>query len=277
MEHPVFQNRFSLIFYILVWTIISGVLAYAVFPFSGNSLTESLVWGSTAGFLFGIISLPLWNILKYSDYLAQRRWQSIINYIALGLLTVGVWIGATYFIVGFILVPEVKDSWLISLIPFQTLIGSCFFVITVLVCNNILKVENEIQTEDELDKIDAETIDNEPISEQVEIIEQIAIKVRQKIEVVMVPDIIFIQSEGDYTMIHTANSHFLKEQTMKYFGEHLPPNQFVRIHRSYIVNVHAISKIELFEKQTHLLTMKNGLQIKASLAGYKLLKSVLKL
>jgi DNA-binding LytR/AlgR family response regulator len=64
---------------------------------------------------------------------------------------------------------------------------------------------------------------------------------------------------------------------MKYFEEHLPSNLFVRVHRSCIVNVQVISKIELFEKQNQLLTLQNGLQVKASATGYKLLKRTLNL
>jgi DNA-binding LytR/AlgR family response regulator len=77
--------------------------------------------------------------------------------------------------------------------------------------------------------------------------------------------------------IFTESGKYMKEQTMKYFEEHLSPSKFVRVHRSCIVNVDAISRVELYEKQTQLLILKNGIQIKMSQAGYKLLKGRLKL
>jgi len=86
-----------------------------------------------------------------------------------------------------------------------------------------------------------------------------------------------MQADGDYVQIFTEQAKFLKEQTMKYFEEHLPDNQFVRVHRSVIVNVEMISRIELYEKQSQLLTLKTGQQIKASPAGYKALRAVLNL
>ncbi|MFT4072862.1 MAG: LytTR family DNA-binding domain-containing protein [Dysgonamonadaceae bacterium] len=276
MEHPVFQNKISFSLYVAFWTIVSAAMSITVRTLSPESLTMCLIWGSLAGYSFGGLSLPLWRILKYADYSSQRRWHAMLNYVALGVLMVGVWIGMNYLL--FSVVDNVGYLSLTTrLIPLQFFIGSCFFCITILVYNQWLE-QNEAETPladiiqpDEADVV-VET-DDEPL----EIIERIAIKTKQKIEVVMVPDIIFIQSEGDYTMIHTASGRFLKEQTMKYFETHLPSDQFVRIHRSYIVNVLTISKIELFEKQTHLVILKNGMKVKASLAGYKLLKNVLNL
>ncbi|MBP7274394.1 MAG: LytTR family transcriptional regulator DNA-binding domain-containing protein, partial [Saprospiraceae bacterium] len=84
-------------------------------------------------------------------------------------------------------------------------------------------------------------------------------------------------AESDYVQVITEKGKYLKEQTMKYFEENLLPTKFIRVHRSYIVNVEAISRIELYEKQTQLVTLKNGMQIRMSQSGYKLLKNILKL
>jgi two-component system LytT family response regulator len=77
--------------------------------------------------------------------------------------------------------------------------------------------------------------------------------------------------------LHTAKSAFLKEKTMKYFEENLPPRQFVRIHRSYIVHVNDVTKIELCEKENYRVYLKNGEMLKASSSGYKALKEALSL
>jgi len=111
----------------------------------------------------------------------------------------------------------------------------------------------------------------------VEMLERIAVKSGTKIHVVLIPEIFYLQADGDYVQIFTAQGKYLKEQTMKYFEEHLPENQFVRVHRSVIVNVEMISRIELYEKQAQLLTLKNGQQIKTSPGGYKALRAVLNL
>jgi len=106
---------------------------------------------------------------------------------------------------------------------------------------------------------------------------RIAVKDRQQIHVISVNDIDFIEADGDYVKLHTAQKAYLKEKTMKYFEENLPPQQFIRIHRSYIVNVNEVAKIELYEKDCYRVHLKNGEHLKASSNGYKALKATVSL
>jgi len=106
---------------------------------------------------------------------------------------------------------------------------------------------------------------------------RIAVKSRQQIHVIPVDDIDFIEADGDYVKLHTAQSAFLKEKTMKFFEENLPSQQFIRIHRSYIVNVNEVAKIELYEKDGYRVHLKNGKLLKASSSGYKTLKMAVSL
>jgi len=64
---------------------------------------------------------------------------------------------------------------------------------------------------------------------------------------------------------------------MKYFEENLPSQQFTRIHRSYIVNVNEVAKIQLYEKENYRVHLKNGECLKASSNGYKMLKMAVSL
>jgi DNA-binding LytR/AlgR family response regulator len=77
-------------------------------------------------------------------------------------------------------------------------------------------------------------------------------------------------------MIISSNGKYLKEQTMKYFESHLPKSLFIRVHRSYIVNIEYISAIESYGKQNQQVLLKNGEWLKVSLAGYKALKVALR-
>ncbi len=106
---------------------------------------------------------------------------------------------------------------------------------------------------------------------------RIAVKDRQQIHVISVNDINCIEADGDYVKLHTSKSAYLKEKTMKYFEENLPPQQFIRIHRSYIVNVNEVAKIELYEKENYRVYLKNGEMLKASSNGYKALKAAVSL
>ncbi|MDR2801976.1 MAG: LytTR family DNA-binding domain-containing protein [Prevotellaceae bacterium] len=109
------------------------------------------------------------------------------------------------------------------------------------------------------------------------ILTRVAVKDRQQIHVIPTGNIAYIEAEGDYVKLHTAAGAFLKEKTMKYFEANLPPQQFIRIHRSFIVNVDEVAKIELFEKETYRVHLKNGAILRASSAGYKLLKETVRL
>ncbi|MDR1898201.1 MAG: LytTR family transcriptional regulator DNA-binding domain-containing protein [Prevotellaceae bacterium] len=110
-----------------------------------------------------------------------------------------------------------------------------------------------------------------------EIFERIVVKIRQKIHVIPIHDIMYLQSEGDYVQIVTEKGKYLKEQTMKYFEIHLPKSLFVRIHRSFIINIEYISRIESYGKQSQQISLKNGQWLKVSTSGYKALKTMLNL
>ncbi len=110
------------------------------------------------------------------------------------------------------------------------------------------------------------------IDESDEKIDRIVIKTGASIKVFPLDQVIYLEAQDDYVMIYTTQSKHLKEKTMKYFETHLPPNQFIRIHRSYIVNVDYISQIEHFTKDSYLAILKNGTKLKISDSGYKLLR-----
>ncbi|WP_147277725.1 LytR/AlgR family response regulator transcription factor [Porphyromonas macacae] len=103
----------------------------------------------------------------------------------------------------------------------------------------------------------------------------LAVKDGNRIQVINVKDIIYIEANGDYMMIYTAQKRLIKEETMKNLETQLDPHIFVRVHRSYIVNVHAIERVERYDKQNQALILKNGISIRASLSGYKRLRQTL--
>jgi two-component system, LytTR family, response regulator len=106
---------------------------------------------------------------------------------------------------------------------------------------------------------------------------RIAIKTGIKIIVLPSSSIQYIEADGDYVKIHTKETSYLKEKTMKYFETHLSPSEFIRIHRSYIVNINEIARIEQFDKENHVVILKKGDTLKTSTGGYKLLKQALSL
>ena len=62
---------------------------------------------------------------------------------------------------------------------------------------------------------------------------------------------------------------------MQYFETHLGEQDFVRIHRSYLVKIQQISRLEPYEKDSHLAILSTGQKLPVSKAGYAKLKLVL--
>lgn len=119
----------------------------------------------------------------------------------------------------------------------------------------------------------AERPDETPpvLPERRETIDRVSVKKGQDIHIVRIDELQYVQAEGDYVLLYTAAGRFLKEQTMRWFEEHLP-DHFVRIHRSSIVNIDEIARVELFGKENYHVRLKNGTVLKASINGYRMLK-----
>jgi len=237
--------------------------------------TEAVIAG---GILSALLFL-LQNIIKYSPFSSLSVKQKIINCSALAILFVVCWLGVDILFLQLIF-PYEEWSRLSPMLNIRIVIAFMIYLLAIFVYGNIYK--NDEQIEDVEDAINdatfAATNNEDAISDesgQKEILERIAIKNGQKIEVIPVSDIIYLQAEGDYVMIHSGKGKFLKEQTMKSFESLLPTDKFVRVHRSSIVNVDFIAQIELYNKQSQLLKLKNGAQVRISLNGYKLLKQTL--
>lgn len=104
---------------------------------------------------------------------------------------------------------------------------------------------------------------------------RIVVKENGKIKIIPVTQIQFIEAADDYVKIHTAEGHFLKNKTMAYFESVLAPNNFIRIHRSFIVNVQLITRLDPYDKETYTAVLSNGGKLSVSKTGYGKLKEVL--
>ncbi len=108
--------------------------------------------------------------------------------------------------------------------------------------------------------------------EQVAAIDRIAVKTGTKIKIIYIDEIQYLESQDDYVMIYTDDGKYLKQNTMKYFEEHLPEKYFVRVHRSYIVRLDFVEQIELYERDSYVIKLKNQQTIPVSKSGYSRLR-----
>lgn len=119
-----------------------------------------------------------------------------------------------------------------------------------------------------LPKLKAAQQENRPI-------DRVVVKEGNDIHVIPISEILFIEAQDDYIMIHTKDRKYLKLASLRSLAESLPKQQFVRVHRSYIVNVSAISKIGNYNKDSHQIILSNGKIVKISRSGLALLREIL--
>jgi len=104
---------------------------------------------------------------------------------------------------------------------------------------------------------------------------RVVVKTGTNIRIIPMHEIEYLQADDDYVKIHTKDGSFLKKKTISYFEKVMDPSQFVRVHRSYIVQVQQVTRIEPYEKDGHIAILKSGEKIPISKTGYPKLRAIL--
>jgi len=104
---------------------------------------------------------------------------------------------------------------------------------------------------------------------------RIVVKKGSSILIIPIPKIHYLEAYDDYVKIHTAEGFYLKKKTMNHYEQSLDPSQFVRVHRSYMINLSELTRIEPLEKESHVALLKSGARISLSQSGYVRLKEIL--
>lgn len=281
MKLPVFYIPFRLLPVVMLCITYTVLQALAFRPIVSFPLGVLLLKSAVDALIFVGLGVLLMVVIPSFNYVKLDFYQRFINYFALGLLYISIWTTlSTLF--SFLFFGKENDGEIRTLIPLTALVGLFMYVIHVQVIHfrmmrGQVEAGADSESEEENGIPDKQQMQGNEQEISEEILERVAVKTGQKIHVILVPDIVYIQSDGDYVQIVTEHNKYLKEETMKYFETSLPRSQFVRVHRSFIVNVEKILRIELYEKQNQMLTLKNGDQIRASVSGYKELRAILNL
>ena len=112
------------------------------------------------------------------------------------------------------------------------------------------------------------------LEDDIEFIDRVIVKNNQKIIIIPIEKVNYIEAQDDYVMIHSSEGKFLKQKTMKYFENHLDPKDYIRIHRSFIVRIDQIKEVELFEKDSYRVALKDDTKLSVSRSGYTRLKEI---
>lgn len=138
------------------------------------------------------------------------------------------------------------------------------------------KAKKRIESKSDPNQIDAGFKKlREHLDEAEGIVNRVVVKTRNQIVVVPAHQILYLEAQDDYVMIYVNGAHYLKQKTLSYYENHLNSKDFLRVHRSYIVRVDQISKIEPYEKTTFTIILKSGERVPVSRAGYSRLRELL--
>jgi two-component system LytT family response regulator len=106
-------------------------------------------------------------------------------------------------------------------------------------------------------------------------LERIVVKDGVRVHVIPVAKLDYAEAQDDYVLLASAGKTYLKQQTISGLEACLDPSRFIRIHRSYLVNLERVVKMEPYTKDSRIAVLTDGKQLPVSRAGYQRLAALL--
>jgi two-component system LytT family response regulator len=106
-------------------------------------------------------------------------------------------------------------------------------------------------------------------------VSRILVRDGSRVHVIPVDGIDYLEAQDDYVAVHAAGRSHLKQQTIGALEASLDPRRFIRIHRSYILNLDRLDRIELYAKDSRVVILRDGTRLPLSRAGHTRLRSLL--
>ena len=106
-------------------------------------------------------------------------------------------------------------------------------------------------------------------------VERVLIRDGSQVHVIPIERIDYVEAHDDYVCFKADGKDYLKDQTMAAVEALLDPARFVRIHRSYLLNIERIARVELYAKDSRVAILRDGRRLPVSRAGYARLAKLL--
>lgn len=104
---------------------------------------------------------------------------------------------------------------------------------------------------------------------------RVLVRENLKVHVIPTDKLDYVEAVGDYVLLVSGERKYRKQQTLKELEELLDPEDFVRVHRSYLLRVDRIDRLELYAKDSRIAILRNGTRLPVSRAGYRRLRELL--
>src|SRR5438552_9858443 len=108
-----------------------------------------------------------------------------------------------------------------------------------------------------------------------QVLQRVVVKDGTKVHIIPIAKLDYVEAQDDYVAFHSEKKNYLKQQPISNVESQLDPHRFVRIHRSYIVNLERIARIEPYTKDSRVAVLQDGTQLPVSRAGHSRLKELL--
>jgi len=105
--------------------------------------------------------------------------------------------------------------------------------------------------------------------------ERVLIRDGARVHVIPSEKIDYVEAQDDYVQIHSEGKAWLKSQRMAELEEQLDAARFIRIHRSYLVNIERVARIEQASKDSHQAVLHDGTRLAISRSGYQRIRAVM--
>ena len=103
-------------------------------------------------------------------------------------------------------------------------------------------------------------------------LDRIVVKDGPKVTIVHLDKLDFVQAQDDYVLLKTEGRELLKQQTLSSLESQLDPNRFIRVHRSYILNLEKLARLEQDSKEHWEAVLRDGARLPVSKTGYQRLR-----
>lgn len=106
-------------------------------------------------------------------------------------------------------------------------------------------------------------------------VQRILVRDGGKVFIVPIDTLDYAQAQDDYVLLHSQGRDLLKEQPISSLEAQLDPARFIRIHRSWLINLARLSRVELEAKDRRVAVLLDGTRLPISRSGHQRLTEVL--
>jgi two-component system LytT family response regulator len=106
-------------------------------------------------------------------------------------------------------------------------------------------------------------------------LERLLVRDGSRVEVIPIESVDYLEAQDDYVAIHVEGRSWLKTQPLAELAAGVDPARFVSIHRSYVLNIERLARLELYAKDSRVAVLRDGRQLPVSRAGHARLRELM--